>query len=92
MILELDMSAERTETPAFQAPLGALERALIEAFLETRGYDRADLADLPQDKRESLLKEACAYASVRLAEVESRSHFLDEIHDGVRGVPKTSPQ
>ena len=83
------MNAERPEKPAPLAPLGQLERALIDEFVRARGYDPHNLADLPEQERETLLKQASVYASGRLSEVESRSHFLHEIHDGVPGVPKT---
>ena len=74
------MRAERAETSAVQSPLGQLERALIEEFVRARGYDPLKLADLPEREREQLLKEASVHASARLTEVESRSHFVDEIH------------
>ena len=83
------MSAERSEISPVEAPLGQLERALIDEFVRARGYDPLRLADLPGEERERLLKEASVYASGRLTEVESRSRFLDEIHDGVPGVAKT---
>lgn len=83
------MSTERQETSALQPPLGQLERALIDEFVRARGYDPLKLADVPEAERETLLKDASVYASARLAEVESRSHFVHEIHDGVPGVAKT---
>ncbi len=83
------MSAERFETSPVEAPLGQLERALIDEFVRARGYDSLKLADLPEEQRKPLLTEASVYASARLTEIESRSHFLDEIHDGVPGLSKT---
>jgi hypothetical protein len=83
------MSAERADTSALQPPLGQLERALIDEFVRARGYDPLKLADLPEQEREKLLKEASVHASARLTEVESRSHFVHEIHDGVSGIHKT---
>ncbi len=59
---------------------GRLEEALIDEFLEARGYDHARLAALPDAQRDALLKDASVYASSKLAEVESRSHLLREIH------------
>ncbi len=82
---EFAMTAERVETSPLQAPLGQLERALIDEFVRGRGYDPAHLAGLPEEERETLLKEASVYASGRLTEVESRSHFIHEIHDGAAG-------
>jgi hypothetical protein len=65
-----------------EAPLSQLERALIAEFVRARGYDPLTLADLPDRDRTILLKEASIYASGKLTEVESREHFLDEIHHG----------
>jgi hypothetical protein len=72
-----------TEHPdgAVRAPLVDVERALIDAFLRSRGYDAASIALLNDTDREQLLKEASIYASSRLSEIESRAHFLDELHD-----------
>jgi hypothetical protein len=67
-----------------QPPLAALERALIVEYVRARGYDPLHLSDLEEVERETLLKEASVYASSRLTEIESRSHFLDEIHEGSR--------
>ena len=83
------MSPEQPERPVLQAPLGQLERALIDEYVRARGYDPLSLAELPEQQREALLRDASVHASARLAEVESRSHFLDEIHDGVPGISKT---
>ena len=83
------MTAERPEMPHLEAPLAQLERALIDAFVRSRGYDPSRLADLPELERETLLKEASTHASSRLTEIESRSRFLHDIHDGASGIPKT---
>ena len=83
------MSAEQPDVPSLQPPLGQLERALIDEFVRAQGYDPAHLAGLPEAVRETLLKNASTHASARLAEVESRSHFLNEMRDGAPGVQKT---
>jgi hypothetical protein len=56
-----------------------LERELIEEFLRARGREGSKLAELPEQDRHALLKEASIYASARLTEVESRSHYVDEL-------------
>lgn len=76
------MSDERFVTAAVESPLAQLERTLIDEFMRARGHDPRKLADLLPLKRDSLLREASVFASSRLAEVESRSHFVHEIHDG----------
>jgi len=68
--------------------LGQLEQSLIDAFVRARGYHQFTLAALPKVERVRLLKDASVYASGNLMEVEARSHFLDEIHDGSSHVPK----
>jgi hypothetical protein len=61
-------------------PLAALERALIDEFLTFRGYTRRAVAQLPSSEAASLLSTACEYASLRLAEIESRAHYIGEMH------------
>jgi hypothetical protein len=61
-------------------PLASLENAFIEEFLRTRGLDRAALALMPAEQAAQLSKEASAYAAGRLTELESRAHYLHELH------------
>ncbi len=68
---------------AVRAPLGELERTLIDGYVRARGFDPSKLNDLPEEEQNALLKDASVYASAKMAEVESRSHFVHEIHDGV---------
>jgi hypothetical protein len=63
------------------APLAQIEQSLIDEFLRSRGYDRHTVEALPQDERRALLTEASVYASSKLTEVESRSHYLDELRE-----------
>jgi hypothetical protein len=57
----------------------AMERALIEAYLKGKGYSLRDLQKLPEEQAKALMKEACEYASLRLAQVESSARFRDKI-------------
>jgi hypothetical protein len=82
----IHMSIE-TETRTLEVPLGRLEWSLIDEFVRARGYDPNQLVDLSEDDREKLLADACIYASMKLVEVEARSHFLDKIHDGTPRIP-----
>jgi hypothetical protein len=52
----------------------------MEQFIRARGYDPAKLGELPVDERERLQKEASAHAAGKLAEFESRAHFVHELH------------
>ena len=57
-----------------------LEQALITEFLERRGFTTATLNQLPEPDLHALLKEASSNASAKLAEVESRAHYIHELH------------
>ena len=61
-------------------PQAELETTLIDEFLRTRGVSRHGLRDIPEEKATALMKEASAYASARLTELESRAHYVHEIH------------
>jgi hypothetical protein len=74
------MNTRQPDIAPLELPHGQLEQSLIEAFVRARGYDPLRLADLPDEEREALLKDASTYASGRLVEIEARSHFLYEIH------------
>ena len=78
------MSADRPDTAALHDPQGQLERAFIDEFVRRQGYDPLTLNELPEPQRTALLKEASTYAAAKLTEVESRAHFIHEIHGGDR--------
>ena len=78
------MSARQTDTSALEDPLGQLERAFIEEFVRREGHDPLTLHDLPEPQRHALLKDTSTYAAGRLTEVESRAHFVHDIHGGNR--------
>jgi hypothetical protein len=60
-------------------PNGPLEQQLIDEYLESRGRTRRTVRDLPEREALSLLEAASDYASLRLAEIDSRAHYLDAI-------------
>jgi hypothetical protein len=57
----------------------ALERRFIEEYLESKGYQRSDLGQLPEHEARTLMIEACKYATLKLAEIEARSKFRKNI-------------
>jgi len=61
-------------------PAISLEKALIQQYLQDKGYTLSDLKVLPEQESRQLMKEASMYASVKLAEVEKRSQFVRDIH------------
>ncbi|MBN1146163.1 MAG: hypothetical protein JXA78_02825 [Anaerolineales bacterium] len=71
---------EFTEKHFLKGPLLPLEKKLIEEYLAERGYSLKNLHQLPEEKAKQLLKEACSYASLKLAEVEAKSQFREKIH------------
>ncbi len=63
-----------------ESPQSALERKFIEEYLSDKGYAIGDLQALPEDQASSLMREACKYASLKLAEIESRAQLRDDFH------------
>jgi len=57
-----------------------LEKKYIEEYLLSKGYRRKDLRELPKEKARQLMIEASTYASLKLANIESRAHFMKTIH------------
>jgi hypothetical protein len=74
------MSTKPPDTHAMEDQTAHLELALIEQFIRARGIDPASLHDLPDDERERLQKDAAAHAALKLAEMESRAHYVHELH------------
>jgi len=68
------------DTSATEGPQSALERKYIQEFLETKGFNLESLSELPKDEIQHLMREACKYASLKLAEVESRAKFRHDIN------------
>lgn len=61
-------------------PLGDLERHLISAYVAGAGHDLKALLARTDDDAKRLLAEASRYASAKLSEIESRSHYLHQLH------------
>lgn len=62
-----------------EGPQSALEKQLVEDYLVSKGYTKERLQHLPQEVVKMLMKEACTYASLKLAELESKSKFREDI-------------
>jgi hypothetical protein len=62
-----------------EGPQSALERHLVEDYLQSKGYTKEELQKLPKDQAKALMREACTYASLKLAELEAKSQFRDDI-------------
>lgn len=82
------MATHRLDVSALEDPQRQLEQAFIDEFLRMRGYDAARLDTLPVHDRELLMKQASAWASGKLAEVDARAYFVHEMHGGVEDTHK----
>jgi ABC-type histidine transport system ATPase subunit len=68
----------------FEGPESALERMLIDEYLKQQGISSVkELCKLPEEKAKQLRMEACRYASLKLAEIESTDRFQKDIHTHV---------
>jgi hypothetical protein len=82
-----DSPVPHDTVPLMEEPDAPLERMYIEAFLQKRGYTLhcsdvplRRICDLPDDEAKRLMTAASSYASTKLAEVETRAHFIEEVH------------
>ena len=62
-----------------EGPQAALEKRFIIEYLHDKGYRWEELADLPKARVKEIMTAACRHASLKLAEVESRRQFTEEI-------------
>ena len=68
-----------TDSERMADPHAALERSFIEEFLHARGQTLSSVSQLPGDEATALLRSAAAYATLRLTEIETRSHYIAEL-------------
>ena len=61
-------------------PHARLELTLIDEFLGRSGHTRESMARMEATDRTALLTAASEYASLRLADIESKAHYVDELH------------
>jgi hypothetical protein len=65
---------------ALEQPQAALERAIIDEYLRSFGYEPELVKRASSPQMIALLAKAALYAGERLAEHEARAHFVQEIH------------
>jgi hypothetical protein len=63
------------------SPLAVLEQAFVEEYLRGRGYSRDLLTRLPRATADRILAEAEEEASLLLAQIESRTHYLKNLDE-----------
>lgn len=71
----------KNRDPIFElkGPQAALEKKYILEYLSNKGYRPRDLLKLSREEARRLMTEASSYASLKLAEVESRAQFIRKI-------------
>jgi hypothetical protein len=74
------MGSESSDPVPLSDRFAQLERAFIDEFLRLQGYDHVTVNALPDAQRHALLTSASTYAATKLAEVESRAHYIHDIH------------
>jgi hypothetical protein len=74
------MTRERVSSALPNDMNAQLERAFIEQYLADRGFTLHVLHTLPPEIARELMAGASTFASSRLAEVEARAQFVDEVH------------
>jgi len=74
------MTENDTRSHGVGDPIGPLEAELIDEYLKAHGHDRTSLRALPEDQARRLLTAASVHASSKLSEVESRAHYVHELH------------
>jgi hypothetical protein len=71
-----------SDIPGLEDPHAQLERTLIADYLRALGHDPAALRRRDDPEAHLLLAEASTYAAARLTEVESRAHYVNDLHRG----------
>jgi len=71
----------KKDAPTFGGPQAPLEMMFIDEYLQSKGFSSIKaLCTLPENEAKKLLIDACKFASLKLAEIESRTKFKEEIH------------
>jgi hypothetical protein len=76
------MASFPTDTPSVGDPFARLETGLINDYLRSLGHDPEALRARSDTEARHLLTQASTYAATRLSEVESRAHYVHDIHSG----------
>jgi hypothetical protein len=72
------------DVPPLEEPLAELERRLIEEYLRAHGLDPDTARQRSDAVTRKVLADAAQYAALKLTEVESRAHYVRDLHDGRR--------
>jgi hypothetical protein len=70
------------DTAPLEEPHAHLERRLIDEYLRGHGHDPDALRGRSDADAKRLLSAASQHAALKLTEVESRAHYVHDLHDG----------
>jgi hypothetical protein len=76
------MASRPSDVPPLAYPFAQLERVLIDDYVRSHGHDPEALRGRDDPEAHRLLADASTYAATRLTEVESRAHYVHEMHTG----------
>ena len=71
---------EHSDQITMEEPLAGLERMYMEVYLRGKGHTWHSVHELPEQEAKRLMTEASVFASTKLAEVETRAQFMQDIH------------
>jgi hypothetical protein len=77
---KVDMTVKDPGVQPMADPQAQLERAFIDEYIRLHGHDPDAIRLLPQAEVMTLLEAASIYAAGKLAEFESRAHYVHNIH------------
>jgi hypothetical protein len=71
---------EHVDQITMQDPLAGLERMYMQVYMRSKGHTLHSVNELPEQEAKCLMAEASVFASTKLAEVETRAQFVQDIH------------
>ena len=76
--------ANDPDVPPLEEPLAELERRLIDEYIRDLGVDPDVVRKRTDATARKILADAAQHAALKLTEVESRAHYVRDLHDGRR--------
>ena len=70
------------DIPPLEEPLAELERRLIDEYVRNLGLEPEAVRNRSDDAARQILADAAQHAALKLTEVESRAHYVRELHEG----------
>jgi hypothetical protein len=68
------------DVPQIEEPLAELERRLIDEYIRRAGHEPDAVRARHDEAARKLLVAASVYAATKLTEVESRAHYVHDLH------------